>query len=62
MMDREKANIKLKDLTWEELDWLEKKCQEYKATAKGPRLYRNKEATVALGEHFQSVFNKHHGY
>lgn len=61
-MDKEKALVKLKDLSWEELDWLEKKCQEYKAQAKGPRVYKNKNAVKPMAEHFQSVYEKHHGY
>jgi len=61
-MDKEKALVKLKDLSWEELDWLEKKCQEYKAQAKGPRVYKNKEAVRELGNCFQSTYEKHHGY
>jgi mRNA-degrading endonuclease RelE of RelBE toxin-antitoxin system len=59
---KDRVENNLKKLSWEELDWLEKKCQEYKAQAKGPKVYKNKEAARELNNYFQSTFEKHHGY
>ncbi len=61
-LNKEKAEIKLKNLSWEELDWLEKKCKEYKNSAEGPRIYKNEEAVKPLARYFEDTYHKHHGY
>ena len=56
---------KLKTMTWEELDWLRRKCVAYMETANGPRVYSThthtqEEMEESLGGHFEDVLSKHH--
>ena len=61
-LDKERLTSELGQLTWEELDWLERKCKGYKEDAPGSRVYRGKEAGRQLGRYFEDTFHKHHGY
>ncbi len=68
-MNRKKAAIKMATLSWEDLDWIEQKCRELKRNAGGGKFYSSNgdsvhkaQATRALVDHFESVYDKHHGY
>lgn len=65
-INRERAAEKLKTLHWSDLEWLRHQCIELEQSAKGGRFYSNqthtpRETAEALSNHFESVFDKHHG-
>lgn len=66
MLNKEIMIKKLKHMTYEELDWLIRKCEGQKDIIGGPVFMSNKthsqrDMHEELDNHFLDVFNKHHG-
>lgn len=66
-LNKAKAQIKLRQLTWEDLDWLEQRCRALKGNADGPRVFSSSgdsthkaQASQSLHSYFEDTFNKHH--
>lgn len=67
-IDRERAVKRLRELEWEDLDWLEQTCRSLKGDAPGFRVFRSTgdlthraQAAREMNDYFDDVLSKHHG-